>query len=430
MSNPTREVEMYILGSMLSSSETIPQVSGHIDSTAFVTIDHQLIYDAIVRSYEKKQLVDPMIVGHLLDKEKNMNRAGGSLYLYDLQQRVVETGSLEYYLEILKEKWVRNRIGGLSDKVKTLSQDDNVEISDLMDSIQSEMYQLNRDTFTGKSTDIGTAMSGVFQNILEPKENDGIKTGFFDIDMISNGFQKGDLIIIAARPSMGKSALLVNMLQNISIESNLPTLLFSLEMPTSQIILRMISSETGITYGELRKGDIADWDLLIESMTRLKYSPIHIIDKRGLGVNAIKAESRKLKMEFPELSCIAVDYVQLVQASRRMGSREQEVADVCRNLKVLAGELEIPILICSQINRQHERNGGDRRPALSALRESGELEQTADFICFLYRDDYYDEQSEEEGMCEILIKKNRNGPTGTVKLEFEKETMTFKTFWG
>ena len=157
---------------------------------------------------------------------------------------------------------------------------------------------------------------------------------------------------------------------------------------------------------------------------------MHIIDKRGLGVNAIKAESRKLKMEFPELSCIAVDYVQLVQASRRYGSREQEVADVARNLKVLAGELETPIIICSQLNRQHERNGGDRRPSLSALRESGELEQTADFICFLYREDYYDEDTEDEGMCEILIKKNRNGPTGTVSLEFAKETMTFKTFWG
>tara|TARA_Y100000034_G_scaffold136548_1_gene213760 strand:- start:176 stop:1468 length:1293 start_codon:yes stop_codon:yes gene_type:complete len=430
MSNPTREVEMYILGCMLVSSDTIPLVSGHIDSTAFVTIDHQLIYDAIVRSYDKNKVVDPMIVEHLLKKEKNSNRAGGGIYLYDLQQRVVETSNIEYYLEILKEKWVRNRIGGLSDKVKTLSQDDTIEISDLMDNLQSEMYQLNRDTLAGKSTDIGTAMSGVFQNILEPKENDGVKTGFFELDMISNGFQEGDLIIIAARPSMGKSALLVNILQNISIESNLPTLLFSLEMPTSQIILRMVSSETGITYGELRKGQIANWDSLIEAMTRLKYSPMHIIDKRGLGVNAIKAESRKLKMEFPDLACIAVDYVQLVQSSRRMGSREQEVADVCRNLKILAGELEIPILICSQINRQHERNGGNRRPELSALRESGELEQTADFICFLYRNDYYEDDSEEEGMCEILVKKNRNGPTGTVQLEFEKETMTFKTFWG
>lgn len=424
-----REVERMILGSLMTEPSLIPVISPKISSSAFFTKDHQIIYDGILQSFEKSNHADPIVVSSTIEKEGNINRVGGHIYLYDLVTGIVETESAEYYADILREKWVKRKLMAVGENLKTTvmeneGKEDSKDIGTILDELQSEIFSLNLDLMEKEDTAINASLAEVLTEIVNPTKSIGIFTGFLNLDIVCNGFQNGDLIIFAARPSMGKSALLTNILHNISMYLKTPTLLFSLEMPKSQIILRLLSNETDISYSDLRRGEVDDWDNIVQSMTRLKYMPFHIIDKRGLPINTIKAEARRLKNEIPDLGVIAVDYVQLVQSSRRYASREQEVADVTRNLKALAGELDIPIILCSQINRQHETNG-DKRPQLSSMRESGELEQTADLIAFLYREDYYDENSENEGLCELIVRKNRNGPTGTVMLEFEKETMSF-----
>ena len=425
----TRMVEDYVLGSMMVDSSLVPLVMQKIDEIAFSNISHQLIFDAICQSYENHANTDPIIVSELLQKSEQINRAGGPMYLYDLTSKVVETDNAEHYVSILHETWIRKKISAIGEHMKMQSDDLEESIDGMLDGIQSQVFSLNRDAYSNEKTLIADNLTNVFEMILNPKMNDAVKTGYHDLDKMTNGLHNGDMIIIAARPSMGKSALATNILQNVAIDQNVPVLMFSLEMPTSQIIMRMLSNETRISFSDLRNGRLTnnELNLIVEGMTRLKYAPINIIDKRGLKVSTIKAESRKMKAEQKNLGLIVVDYVQLVLPSKNYGTREQEVADVVRSLKALAGELDVPVVICSQINRTSER-AEDKRPALSSLRESGELEQTADMVAFIYRDDYYDD-AEEDPKTEILIRKNRNGPTGEVTLQFNKEIMTFESLF-
>lgn len=426
-------VESYILGAMMQEPSLVPTATRKIDSLAFSSISHQLIYDAIFQSYEEHAKTDPIIVADLLQKTDQIKRIGGPVYLYDLNQSVVETSNFEYYLEILHETWLRKKISSIGDSMKVMSEDQETAVDSLMDDLQAQIFNLNMDTGLDDRTLISENLSDVLQNILNPHEGQGVRSGFYELDTLTNGFENGDLIIFAARPSMGKSALAANIIHNVAIDQQKPALIFSLEMPKSQIIMRLLSTETRIPYTDLRRGRVDEdqWELIIQAMTRLKYAPIHIVDRRGLKVSTIKSEARKIKMENPDLGLIVVDYVQLVYPSKVCGTREQEVSEVVRNLKNLAGELEVPVLICSQVNRQHER-ADDKRPAMSSLRESGELEQTADLICFLYREDYYDDDSVEEEMiteCNLLIRKNRNGPTGEISLNFNKEIITFESIF-
>ena len=424
----TRMVEDYVLGSMMVDPSIVPIVMQRIDEIAFSNISHQLIFNAICQSYENHAKTDPIIVSELLQKSEQINRAGGAMYLYDLTTKVVETDNSEYYVSILHETWIRKKISAIGEHMKMQSDDLEESIDGMLDNIQSKVFSLNRDAYSSDKTLVADNLTDVFEMILNPKMNDSVKTGYYDLDKITNGLHNGDMIIVAARPSMGKSALATNILQNVAIDQNTPVLMFSLEMPTSQIIMRMLSNETRISFSDLRSGRLTNHELnlIVEGMTRLKYAPINIIDKRGLKVSTIKAEARKMKAEQKDLGLIVVDYVQLVLPSKNYGTREQEVADVVRSLKALAGELDVPVMICSQINRTSER-AEDKRPALSSLRESGELEQTADMVAFIYRDDYYDGDGDEDAKTEILIRKNRNGPTGEVTLQFNKEIMTFES---
>ena len=312
--------------------------------------------------------------------------------------------------------------------MKLQSDDFDMDVDSILEGIQSQVFSLNKDAFSSQKTLVADNLSSVLEKILDPGLDGSVQTGYFELDEMIKGLHKGDMSIIAARPSMGKSALATNIMQNVAMDQKIPALMFSLEMPVSQIIMRMLSSETRISYSNLISGRLSDseLDLVVEGMSRLKYCPLHIIDKRGLKVSTIKAEARKIKSEIENLGLIIVDYVQLVLPSKNYGTREQEVADVVRNLKALAGELDVPVVICSQLNRSSER-ADDKRPALSSLRESGELEQTADMVAFIYREEYYEEETEGDPITQLLIRKNRNGPTGEVELNFNKEIMTFES---
>lgn len=429
------EAERAVLGAMMTEKSVIPRVIallGHT-SEAFFTTDHQLIYTAILEVYERVSKADPLLVANELNRTNQLNRTGGPDYLYELQAPIVETESTEFYAEILHEKSTRRRLMQASSQIRELAIDEDVELSDVMNQAQEAVFELGQTDAQRGFTRIRPLLTQSIDEIekLFHKEERflGVPTGFMDFDVMTSGLQPGNFIIIAARPSMGKTTLVLNIAQNIALEQTRPVAIFSLEMPAQDIVMRMLSAESQIDFGRLRTGNFSEdyWRPLTEGASRLAEAPILINDNRGLTVQALRAEARRLKGEHDNLALIIVDYLQLLRGTGRYNSREQEISEISRALKVLAWELNVPIIACSQLSREVERRP-DKQPQLSDLRESGAIEQDADLVAFLYREDYYqeDEQADDRVEALLLIKKQRNGPTGTVALYFTKKQMRFE----
>jgi replicative DNA helicase len=427
-----KEAEEAVLGAMMTDRAVIPRVVSALGHTSepFFTTDHQLIYAAIISSYERHNQVDPLLVANELEKIDQLNRAGGAVYLYDLQAKIVETENTELYAQIVQEKWLRRQLVRASQQINTLAHDQERELNDVLSQAQEEVFRLSHADARRGSVLIAPLVREVLKEVEDSYGNEhkilGVSTGFFDIDVMTSGLQPGDLSIIAARPSMGKSTLVLNIAQNIA-RNNLPVLIFSLEMPARHVIMRMLAAETGIDFSRLRTGKLTDdhWESLTQGTSSLISAPIFINDARGLTVQELRAEGRRLKGEREDLAVIIVDYLQLLSGSSKYYGRVEEISDISRSLKTLAWELNVPIIACSQLSREVERRP-DKRPQLSDLRESGAIEQDADVVAFLYREDYYDDQTEEDqGLADLIIKKQRNGPTGTIQLEFHKKLMRF-----
>ena len=427
-----REAEQAVLGSMMVDSAVIPRVIAILGHTSevFFTADHQLIYAAILAVYERHNKVDPLLVSDELERKNELNRAGGDLYLYDLQARIVETESTEFYAQIVREKSTRRQLVQTGEQISNLARDQDQELRDVLDQAQEGVFRLgqadNDQGFVSVGSIVKETLAGIEQLFHKQDQYVGVPTGFTDFDLMTSGLQRGDLIIIAARPSMGKSTLVLNMAQNIAIEQELPVAIFSLEMPTQQVLLRMLAAEAQINFSHLRTGNLTgeDWTGLTQAVSSLMSVPIFINDTRGVTVQTLRAEGRRLKGEHNDLAVIIVDYLQLLSGSGRYAGRVEEISDISRALKTLAWELDTPIIACSQLSREVEKRP-DKRPLLSDLRESGAIEQDADLVAFLYREDYYDEAADDQGTADLLIKKQRNGPTGTVRLEFNKTQMRF-----
>ena len=413
-------------------SAVIPRVIAILGHTSevFFTADHQLIYAAILAVYERHNKVDPLLVSDELERKNELNRAGGDLYLYDLQARIVETESTEFYAQIVREKSTRRQLVQTGEQISNLARDQDQELRDVLDQAQEGVFRLGQadddQGFVSVGSIVKETLAGIEQLFHKQDQYVGIPTGFTDFDLMTSGLQRGDLVIIAARPSMGKSTLVLNMAQNIAIEQELPVAIFSLEMPTQQVLLRMLAAEARINFGHLRTGNLTgeDWTGLTQAVSSLMSVPIFINDTRGVTVQTLRAEGRRLKGEHDDLAVIIVDYLQLLSGSGRYTGRVEEISDISRALKTLAWELDTPIIACSQLSREVEKRP-DKRPLLSDLRESGAIEQDADLVAFLYREDYYDEAADDQGTADLLIKKQRNGPTGTVRLEFNKTQMRF-----
>ena len=413
-------------------SAVIPRVIAILGHTSevFFTADHQLIYAAILAVYERHNKVDPLLVSDELERKNELNRAGGDLYLYDLQARIVETESTEFYAQIVREKSTRRQLVQTGEQISNLARDQDQELRDVLDQAQEGVFRLGQadddQGFVSVGSIVKETLAGIEQLFHKQDQYVGIPTGFTDFDLMTSGLQRGDLIIIAARPSMGKSTLVLNMAQNIAIEQELPVAIFSLEMPTQQVLLRMLAAEAQINFSHLRTGNLTgeDWTGLTQAVSSLMSVPIFINDTRGVTVQTLRAEGRRLKGEHNDLSVIIVDYLQLLSGSGRYAGRVEEISDISRALKTLAWELDTPIIACSQLSREVEKRP-DKRPLLSDLRESGAIEQDADLVAFLYREDYYDEAADDQGTADLIIKKQRNGPTGTVRLEFNKTQMRF-----
>lgn len=430
-----KEAEQAVLGSMMTEKSIIPQIEALLGPTsdAFFTADHQLIYNAILSVFGRVNKADPILVANELNRTEQLNRVGGADYLYELQAPIVDTENAEFYAEIVREKATRRRLIRATEQIRDYAQDESIEISDVLNLSQEEVFELGKSDakrgFSPIKTLLKDGLEAVEKLFHKQERFLGIPTGFIDFDYMTSGLQAGNLIIIAARPSMGKTTLVLNMAQNIALEQDRPVAIFSLEMPAQDIALRMLSSITRFDFGRLRAGNFDDefWTPLVQGVDRLGNAPILINDNRALTMQGLLAEGRRLKSEHENLSLIIVDYLQLIRGTNRYHAREQEISEISRALKILAWELNVPVIACSQLSREVERRP-NKQPQLSDLRESGAIEQDADLVAFLYREDYYDEESDytdDNVEANILIKKQRNGPTGTIVLHFYKKQMRF-----
>ena len=429
-----KEAEQAVLGAMMTEKSVIPRVIALLGHTAeaFFTTDHQLIYTAILAVYERVSNADPVLVADELRRTNQINRTGGTSYLYELQAPIVETESTEFYADILYEKSTRRRLIQAGSQIREAARDESVELSEILNQAQESVFEIGQDKAQRGFHPIRPLISNSIDAIekLYHKSDQflGVPTGFMDFDHMTSGLQPGNFIIIAARPSMGKTTLVLNMAQNIALEQERPVAVFSLEMPAQDIVMRMLSAEARIDFGRLRTGKFSEdyWRPLTEAAGRLAEAPILINDNRGLTVQAMRAEGRRLKGEYENLALIIVDYLQLLRGTGRYNQREQEISEISRALKVLAWELDVPIIACSQLSREVERRP-NKQPQLSDLRESGAIEQDADLVAFLYREDYYEEEEAGDRVeANLMIKKQRNGPTGTVVLYFTKKQMRFE----
>ena len=429
-----KEAEQAVLGAMMTEKSVIPRVIALLGHTAdaFFTTDHQLIYAAILAVYDRVSNADPLLVADELKRTNQINRTGGAGYLYELQAPIVETESTEFYADILREKSTRRQLIQAGATIRELAQDESIELAELLNQSQESVFEIGQnDTQRGFQpiNPLVTTNIDAIEKLFHKQERLlGVPTGFMDFDHMTSGLQPGNFIIIAARPSMGKTTLVLNMAQNIAIDQEVPVAIFSLEMPAQDIVMRMLSAESRIDFGRLRTGNFSEdyWRPLTEAASRLSEAPIFINDNRGLTVQGLRAEGRRLKGEHGNLALIIVDYLQLLRGTGRYHAREQEISEISRALKVLAWELNVPIIACSQLSREVERRP-DKQPQLSDLRESGAIEQDADLVAFLYREDYYeDEEADERVEANLMIKKQRNGPTGTVVLYFTKKQMRFE----
>lgn len=423
------EAEQAVLGAVFLEPEAIVTASEVLLPEDFYRASHQRIFEAMLNLSDKGEPIDLVTVTTALSDAKLLEEVGGVSYLSDLANSVPTAANIEYYAKIVEEKsTLRRLIHAATNIVKTCYDEEDVE--NVLNDAERSVLEVSNRKNTGNFKNIKDVLIDVYDNIemLHHHDNEitGVPTGFKDLDQITSGFQKNDLIIIAARPSVGKTAFALNIAQNVAIHAQENVAIFSLEMGAEQLVMRMLCAEGNIDAQRLRTGRLEseDWGKLTMAMGSLSNSGIFIDDTPGIKVSEIRSKCRRLKQEHG-LGMILIDYLQLIQGSgRNRENRQQEVSEISRSLKALARELNVPLIALSQLSRGVEQRQ-DKRPIMSDIRESGSIEQDADIIGFLYRDDYYNKESEKENIIEIIIAKQRNGPVGTVELAFVKEYNKF-----
>ena len=383
--------------------------------------------------YNSGEKIDPIVVMNQLKKEEKFEEIGGDQVFYDIIEEVPTAANIVAYAKIIKEKATLRRLGDVGTKIVEMAYEGYDEVETILDRAEGMIFKISENNESKDIIKIRDAMAEEFLRLEKVYANKGttigISSGFTDFDQMTSGFQPSDLIILAARPAMGKTAFALNLALNAAVKSNKAVLLFSLEMSSSQLLQRLLAVEAGIGLQKIKTGFLApdDWGRLGIASGRLAQTEINIADTPNVGVLEIRAYARRLKAA-GKLDMILIDYLQLIKGSSgKNENRQQEISDISRSLKGIARELDVPIIALSQLSRATEQRA-DRRPMLSDLRESGAIEQDADMVMFLYRDDYYNEETEEKGITEVIIGKHRNGPTGTVKLRFFHELTKFENY--
>ena len=428
------DLEEAVLGAMMIDKKGIDDVIDILHSDAFYEIRHQEIYAAIYELFQNSQPIDLLTVSSLLKKKGKLDLAGGDFYLIRLTQKVASSAHIEFHARIILQKYIQRKLISISSEIIESSYDETTDVFDLLDSAEAKLFEVTQGNLKKSSEDAGSLVKQALKKIQEIGNKEGMSglaSGFTKLDALTSGWQPSDLIIIAARPGMGKTAFVISMAKNMAIDFNHAVAVFSLEMSSVQLITRMISSETGLPSEKLRKGNLAlhDWELLNYKVKSLSDAPIYIDDTPSLSIFDLRAKARRLVSQHG-VKIIIIDYLQLMTAggnnNKGPGNREQEISTISRNLKALAKELEVPVIALSQLSRAVEtRSAGSKRPLLSDLRESGAIEQDADIVSFIYRPEYYgmtewddDERSPCEGQGEFIVAKHRNGGLDNIRLKF------------
>ena len=416
------EAEQAILGCMLTDKDSVIAAMEVLKEEDFYREDNKAIYAAMLSLYGRAEPIDIITVKAELVENGKFDQVGGLEYLAVLPEKVPTTTNIDKYIKIVEDKaLLRNLIKTANDMIAA-GYDQTEDVEDIMNVAEKKIFDIMQDKNSKGYSQIKDVLVGTFAE-LERLYNQkgyitGVETGFTDLDYKTSGFHKSDLIIIAARPAMGKSAFAINIATHAAVSKNVPVVIFNLEMSKEQVANRILCSEAMVDGNKIRTGKIDDneWIKLANASGRLAEAPIYIDDTPGISVTEIRAKCRKLKLE-KDIGLVVIDYLQLVQGSgkRVIGSREQEISEISRSLKILAKELDIPVIALSQLSRGAEKRD-DKRPMLSDLRESGAIEQDADIVMFLYRDDYYNQDSEKKNIAEVILAKHRGGSTGTVEL--------------
>jgi len=416
------EAEQAVLGCMFFGPDAISDIHEKLKPDDFYRPGHRVIFEAMAELFSRGIPVDVITLRDKLDEKGLIDQAGGREYLLILAGAVSTAANSEHYVKIVEKRSIERRLINAAQNIMQDGYDSGKEIEEKLELAEKTIF----DIVQSKNSSDFSSMREVLLKTLEDVENlfknkgqtSGISTGFTDLDSKTAGLHPSDLVLIAARPSMGKSAFALNIAQNIAVRQKIPTAIFSLEMSKVQVVNRILCAEAMVDSQRLRTGslDSSDWDKIVGSLGELSDSPLYIDDTPGITVSELRAKCRRLKME-KGLGVIIIDYLQLMSGGKRSESRQQEISEISRSLKAIAREMEAPVIALSQLSRAVESRS-DHRPMLSDLRESGAIEQDADVVSFIYRDDYYNPDSEKKGQAEIIIAKQRNGPTGTVDLMF------------
>lgn len=426
------EAEESILGAILLDNNAINVAQEHLTSRDFYRAAHVLIFEAMNRLSDLREPIDVLTLSQGLRSVGKLEEAGGIEYLARLASSVPSAANVAYYASIVKESALRRRIIQEATQIINEAFESHGEIDDFLDTVEQRILGVSEFRIASAFQQIGGVVQDsikLIEKLYDQKEMvTGTPSGFEDLDHMTAGFQASDLIIIAARPSMGKTALAVQMGQYVATKKNRAVAIFSLEMSKEQLVLRMLTSQARVNSSRVRTGHLIERDFprLVESASELAEAPVFIDDTPAITVTEVRAKARRLHREHP-LSLIIVDYLQLMRSPAYMHSREQEISDISRSLKALAKELKVPVIALSQLNRSVESRN-DKRPMMSDLRESGAIEQDADLIMFIYRDEVYNKESAEKGIAEIIIGKHRTGPIGLVKLAFHGEYTRFDSY--
>jgi replicative DNA helicase len=411
--------EQCVLGGMLLSADAIADVIPIVRPDQFAATRHETIYRAILQVYGQGRPVDPITVSSELTKMGEINKVGGPGYLHTLVQVVPTAANAEFYAEIVREKAVLRELEKAGRDIAAMARAQEGDVSDICDRAQTAVYAA---TEVSKAEDCELSLSGVMEGVLDEidaianrKEDlSGVPTGLTDFDALTNGLQPGQLIVIAARPAMGKSTLGLDFARSCSIRYNRPSMVFSLEMGRNEIGMRLLSAEARVALHHMRSGTMTDqdWARVAQHTPGVTAAPMYIDDSPNITLNYIRSRARKRKAT-SGLSLIVVDYIQLMESDKRAENRQQEVSGISRGLKLLAKELDVPVVALSQLNREAEKRQ-DKKPMVSDLRESGAIEQDADMVILLHREDAYEKESPRAGEADLIVAKHRNGPTATV----------------
>ena len=423
------QAEASVLGAMLLDKSAITTAVEIIHAEDFYYDSHKAIFEGILRLYNKNEPADMITLSDFLKKNGQLEAVGGYTYLGRLTSGAGAVSNTEAYANIIKEKsTLRALIRAGSEIVEDSYRDDD-EVGAIIEKAEKSIFDITQDNQRGGLMNMENVMVTTFEVMQKRSENKGgltgLTTGFIDLDRKTSGMQKADLVLLAARPSMGKTALMVNISTNAALKANATVAMFSLEMSRNQLSQRILSSLSHVDLMKIISGDLTteEWSKVIETMTYMNEMAIYIDDTAGITPLEVKAKCRRLKAE-KGLDLVVIDYLQLMEVGGRAESRQQEISAISRQLKGIAKELDVPVVALSQLSRAPEMRA-DHRPILSDLRESGAIEQDADIVMFLYRDEYYNPDTEKQGLGELIIAKHRNGPTGTVELLFKGEYTKF-----